>query len=153
MVTGWRRQAATTVTLWDVQSGKPTSLQRKDAGAVLAVAFGPGGDWLASGGVDGKLRLWRVDTGQPLWECDTLAGELSKRRGGDWVWRVGVPASSRASHLARTGNASPRGAPTGGPTESGQESSALGHRQRTTCRGTDAPSRRRRHLRSVQPAA
>src|SRR5262249_8297412 len=36
-------------------------------GAVYALAYGPQGRWLASGGLDGAVRLWDPKTGGELW--------------------------------------------------------------------------------------
>ncbi len=46
------------LTLWDGESGAPARRIRAHAGAVLALAYRPGSDTLASLGADGALRLW-----------------------------------------------------------------------------------------------
>jgi hypothetical protein len=57
------------VKLWDVTTdkGQPTFTERKSfrahEGGVLAVAFQPGGQLLATGGRDGKAKLWDAATG------------------------------------------------------------------------------------------
>ncbi len=46
------------LTLWDGESGAPLRRIRAHAEAVLALAYRPGSDMLASLGADGALRLW-----------------------------------------------------------------------------------------------
>jgi WD40 repeat protein len=55
------------VTLWDFVAGEPRArLQHGDGmGHVAAMAFSPDGQLLVTGWVDGALRVWDVDTGQP----------------------------------------------------------------------------------------
>ncbi|HYV37975.1 MAG TPA: WD40 repeat domain-containing protein, partial [Gemmataceae bacterium] len=52
--------------LWDLTKGKPLRGFYGHDGMVLAVAFAPKGDIIASGGRDGTVRLWKVDTGEEL---------------------------------------------------------------------------------------
>jgi WD40 repeat protein len=67
--------------LWDVETGEMMTLEghpqtmtmRDDEEyfAVFSVSFSPSGDVLASGGEDGKIKLWRVETGELI---KTLVG-------------------------------------------------------------------------------
>jgi WD40 repeat protein len=53
--------------LWDVPSGQPVGEpMREPPGPWLSLAFGPGGDTLASGSYDGIIQLWDVETGQAV---------------------------------------------------------------------------------------
>jgi WD40 repeat protein len=63
-----------TIQLWDPVAGKAGVFPRLPghAGPVLSVAFSPDGKTLASGGSDGKIKLWDPVTGQ---ERATLEGD------------------------------------------------------------------------------
>ncbi|CAG7849595.1 SubName: Full=Uncharacterized protein {ECO:0000313/EMBL:CCA76115.1} [Serendipita indica DSM 11827] len=73
--------------LEEAYPGLPSFL-RGHEGAVYAVGFSPDGSRIVSGSSDKTLRLWDVDTGQPVGE--PLRGH------GDWVRAVGFsPDGSR----------------------------------------------------------
>jgi WD40 repeat protein len=44
---------------------------------VKSVAFSGEGTWLASGGLDGTVRVWRPDAGQEVWRGESHAGGVS----------------------------------------------------------------------------
>lgn len=52
------------VRVWDLTGAAPPTILSGHDGAVHAVAYGPGGRSVASGGWDGTVRLWRVAAGQ-----------------------------------------------------------------------------------------
>jgi WD40 repeat protein len=43
---------------------------------VMSVAFGPDGQWIASGSRDGTVRVWNFETGQEVYTLSTQ-GQIS----------------------------------------------------------------------------
>ena len=64
--------------LWNVALGKEQRSLVGHQGMVLALAFGPDGKQLASGGLDRTARLWHVPSGKPL---AILEGHTHRVRG------------------------------------------------------------------------
>ncbi len=62
----------------DGATATPIALTRQDAGAGLSLAFAPGGDVLAAGDSDGRLRSWKVPAGD---ELPTVAADKTGRIG------------------------------------------------------------------------
>lgn len=59
------------IALWDMTSGRRATTLKGGAGMpAWTLAFGPGGNLLASGGEDGKVVLWDVSTYRRLREAD-----------------------------------------------------------------------------------
>jgi len=54
------------ITLVDLATGRRLSILRGHSDAVVSMAFSPDGRLLASGGMDGTLKVWSVATGQPV---------------------------------------------------------------------------------------
>src|SRR5262249_127040 len=55
------------LTLWDVQGGKPTQTVRRSWGGPVSLAWAPTGKELAIGSDDGLVRVWDLHPGsQPL---------------------------------------------------------------------------------------
>jgi WD40 repeat protein/serine/threonine protein kinase len=52
------------ITLWHVQTGNEIGVYRDRSGAINALEFSPTGPLLASGGFDGKIRLWDTSRDQ-----------------------------------------------------------------------------------------
>jgi WD40 repeat protein len=52
------------VYLFDVATGKPEAVLRGHAGSVTSLAYNPDGQSLATGAMDGTIRLWDPTTGQ-----------------------------------------------------------------------------------------
>jgi WD40 repeat protein len=61
------------VRIWDADSGAPRRVLEDDMGMVNAVAGHPADDLLASGSVDGLVRVWRFSSGELL---DRRAGHV-----------------------------------------------------------------------------
>ncbi|MBD2535023.1 trypsin-like peptidase domain-containing protein [Nostoc flagelliforme FACHB-838] len=104
-----------TIKIWNVATGQEiTTLKDKEdsdtvmsvlqGNSVVSVAFSPDGKTLASGSLDGTIKIWNVRTGQ---EITTLQGHSSSVRSvafspdgktlasGDWrrtikIWNVGT---------------------------------------------------------------
>jgi WD40 repeat protein/tetratricopeptide (TPR) repeat protein len=66
-----------TVTLWDAHTGdeRLASLTKSDTAAIGTLAFSPDGERLATGGVDGRVRLWDTRTGQEVYSFKGRARE------------------------------------------------------------------------------
>src|SRR4051812_48135601 len=60
-----------TVRLWDVASGRESSILRGHTGWVFGVAFTPDGRGIISGSFDGTIRLWNAATGGVLASYET----------------------------------------------------------------------------------
>ncbi|MFH2055281.1 MAG: TIR domain-containing protein [bacterium] len=62
--------ADNTVTLWEVQSGKPLRTLAGHRGPVWSVAFDPKGEMLATGSADATVKLWEPSSGKLLCTFD-----------------------------------------------------------------------------------
>jgi WD40 repeat protein len=56
----------TTITLWDLRSGKELKTLSGNFDGVSSVAFSPDGRTLASGSDNGTIKLWDIDSGKEL---------------------------------------------------------------------------------------
>ena len=61
-----RMDADQTIHLWDVATGEPKGALTGHAAQITSIAFSPDGKTLASGGSDGRVRLWDSITGEHL---------------------------------------------------------------------------------------
>ena len=58
--------ADSTVKIWDVRSSfkHPIYSFEQHQGTVNSVAISPDGNWIASGGDDGSLKIWEIGSGK-----------------------------------------------------------------------------------------
>jgi WD40 repeat protein len=68
-------------TFWSLNRGYPSVIRRHNHG-VNALVFGPQGEWLASGSMDGSVRIWPLDgdappPGRVLFETSGLRGYVN----------------------------------------------------------------------------
>jgi WD40 repeat protein len=107
---GWRLASnggGTAVHVWDPQADRTVLAQ--DLSGILAVACCPAGRWIAGGGADTRLHLWRAETGQPFTSMmgqrgpvaalaisprGELLASASASDGTVWIWNMqsGEPA-------------------------------------------------------------
>ena len=102
--------------LWDPATGERKRVIPEPPGGVFSLAYSPDGQTLASGGFNGRIRLWKVPEGRlsKEWECTPRRFDSSRSgpMGSSWPRPAGTdPSSSGASrpalmvrsHLSRTG--------------------------------------------------
>jgi WD40 repeat protein len=80
---GWKSAICTAdyagrVICWSLAADLPKVKWKIEAhqGTVRSVAVSPDGELLATGGKDGKVRLWSTDTGKPVGELSGHAGQV-----------------------------------------------------------------------------
>ena len=64
MLVSWSSEGETTIRLWDVATGKHKRNLKGHTEMVEDVSFSPDGKTLASGGLDGTIRIWNAKTGK-----------------------------------------------------------------------------------------
>jgi WD40 repeat protein len=64
------------VWIWNLAQGKVLHVLKSEAGCTHAVAFHPGGRWLASAGTDGKIRIWNPENGEEVRALQGHAGAV-----------------------------------------------------------------------------
>jgi serine/threonine protein kinase/WD40 repeat protein/Tfp pilus assembly protein PilF len=67
---------------YDAQTGRQTGVLVDHRSQGMIAAFQPGGSLLASNGWDGKLRIWRLRTGEMLLSLSPAGGAMDFRRDG-----------------------------------------------------------------------
>ncbi len=80
------------ITVWDAVGSNPLAEIRHPLGAITTVIFGHGGDWLATGSLDGFVRLWNTKNWSEL---------VSPMSHGDSVGALAL--DPRSSRLASAG--------------------------------------------------
>jgi WD40 repeat protein len=89
--------------IWDTSTGDPISPPLAHVGGVTRVAFGPDSRRLATGGVDGMVKVWKLEPdNRPLDDLRMLAELLAGRRVDDVSGLVPLSAAelkSRWDHL------------------------------------------------------
>jgi WD40 repeat protein len=70
----WDRSDSHLIHVIDIETGEVAAVGEGHTAPVLSVQFSPDGKWLASGGFDRALHLWRVLDGGELWEEEVLTG-------------------------------------------------------------------------------
>ncbi len=68
---------AVDIILWDVRSTKPKKVFRDIPASVTCLAFRPDGKRLASACENNTFRVWTVETGQPVFECNGHEGAVT----------------------------------------------------------------------------
>jgi WD40 repeat protein len=107
---GWRLASnggGTAVNVWDPKTDR--TIVAEDTAGILAVSCSPDGRWIAGGGADTRIRLWRGDTGHPFISMigqrgpvaalavspqNDLLASASASDGTVWLWKIqtGEPA-------------------------------------------------------------
>ncbi|MFM8635163.1 MAG: protein kinase domain-containing protein [Planctomycetia bacterium] len=72
--------------LWDPQSAKEIDRRLGHDGGIWSVSAMADGPWIASGGVDGSVRLWRTDrSSNPSIRCDGFVRSVAHHPAGDQI--------------------------------------------------------------------
>ncbi|KAJ8482634.1 hypothetical protein ONZ45_g14879 [Pleurotus djamor] len=66
------------VTIWSADRGKITHTFKAHDNTIRCLAFRDDGQVLATGSEDHRIRIWRCDTWEKIWEFDI----------GEWVWSL-----------------------------------------------------------------
>ncbi|MYF98389.1 PQQ-binding-like beta-propeller repeat protein, partial [Candidatus Poribacteria bacterium] len=66
MMVSWSSKGDTTILLWDIATGKHKRTLKGHTNWVEDVSFSPDGNTLASGGLDGTIRVWNSETGKQI---------------------------------------------------------------------------------------
>ncbi|HEY7314778.1 MAG TPA: WD40 repeat domain-containing protein [Gemmataceae bacterium] len=62
------------VRLWRTDSGKELTMVRREGHDIAALAFGPDGSWLVTGGKEGAIRVWESATGKERCHAEGKGG-------------------------------------------------------------------------------
>ena len=62
--------ADSNVKIWDLRASNSQAIYtyQEHTDTVRDLAISPDGQWVASGGVDGKLKIWEITTGRAVYE-------------------------------------------------------------------------------------
>ena len=63
-----------TISVWDAVSGQQLATRQAHTGRVASLDYHEAGGWLASGGADGAVRLWDLQTLEPLGQLGETEG-------------------------------------------------------------------------------
>src|SRR5262249_48647349 len=103
------------VHVWDAEGWQQQAVLEGHQGWVLAVAFSPTGELLASGAVDGTTRLWDPVAGRQLVTAEGVPlgfgadgrGPAFRRGARVGIWEVADGRECRVLHHGRVGNRAP----------------------------------------------
>jgi WD40 repeat protein len=91
------------VKLWDAHSGEPCRFIFRHPCEVYCVVFDPSGTKLATGGADGRLRIWRIATGVLV--IPPIEVQNGQIRSISWSRTGELLLTSGGSHTARISRA------------------------------------------------
>lgn len=92
-----------TIFVWDLQTKKRLATYKKHAGAVFGLVTARDQDWAASGGTDGKVKVWSIKDGKDQFEIAVGGPVVSMALSPDSNWLAVGTRSSKSLQLINVG--------------------------------------------------